>query len=334
MSKGTIIDALSNAATNVSFKLEQYGPEIGFWGGLGLILVGTGVAVFQCCKRVPEIKKERDISKKELEIRRVMSEMTDEEYEKESAKIVRHTFFNYAKAFVLPAGLIVGGTVSEIAGFTENGRRLTEAVEFGTTTMAAFAAYRKKTAEELGEDKEKEIYYDAISSKVKKKIKDENGNTKTVTDTELEEKEGGSDVQLNPYTYEWSHRTVGALCCENDDMFEYNLTILKKKEEEWNNLFENEDLDVPMIWLSDVLRSLALEKQDRLINRYIGWLNPKYYKTPGNGSIDFRITPMRYIDENGIKRWKFMLDFNCDGNILELAKNQKGLAVPMCVKSA
>lgn len=334
MSKSNIIDTLSNAATNVAFKFEQYSPEIGFWVGLGLIFAGTGLAVYKAVKRVPEIKKEQEISNKNLDIQRVMSNMTDEEAEKEATKIRRNAFFNYAKAFSVPAVLLTGGAISAIAGFNEDHNRLTEAVEFGTGAMATLAAYRKRAADELGEDKEKEIYYDAISSKVKRKIKNENGKDQTITETVLEEKEGAADATLNPYSYEWSPRTVGALCSSNDDMFEYNLTVLKKKEEAWQNLFEDDSLDTPMIWLSDVLRSLGLEKQDKLVNRYIGWLNPKHYQTPGDGCIKFRITPMRYVDDLGVRRWKFMLDFNCDGNILEMAKLQKGLAAPACVNVA
>lgn len=312
-------ESLGNAVSKAVFSVRKNAPDIEFWGGLGLITIGTGIAVYQSVKRVPEIKRETSIMKKDLEVKQMMTNMTDEEVKKANNKIVRTAFVNYIKAFALPTTLFAGGVTSEIFGFLGEKARYKAVSAELAAFVASTAAYRKRVANTVGEEQERALYYGAEVKKVKEKIYDKDGNViGTETKYELIQKE---EVPLDPYTYEFSPETTDA-CHENDDMYEYNMTFLVSHEKEWQHIFN--DFDTRVVWLVDVLRSIGLEDESRVCSRNVGWLNPKFFNTTGDGYIDFRIQPLRYMAPDGHERWKFMLNFNCDGEVYEIAKDQVG----------
>lgn len=314
-----VFESIGNAFSKLAFSIQKNSPELKFWGGFGLMAVGTGLAIYQSVKRVPEIKRETNIMRKDLDARMMITEMTDEEVKKEQGKITRHAFGNYVKAFALPTVLYAGGATSEILGFREEKTRYVAAAAQATATAAAFAAYRQRNAKLIGEDNERALYYGADVKTVTETQYDDDGNViGTSTKYELVQRD---DAVVDPYTYEFSPETTDA-CRENDDMYEYNMAFLKGVEADWNHIFI--DFDTKIVWLVDLLRALGLENESRVCSRNVGWLNPKFFNTTGDGYIDFRIQPMRYIASDGKERWKFMLNFNCDGLVYEVAKNQLG----------
>lgn len=313
------LDSIGNVATKALISFRKNSPEIKFWGGLGLTVIGTGMAIYQSIKRVPEIKHETKIMKRDLEVRQQITDISDEEVKKENQKIVRYTFKNYVKAFALPAALSTGGLTSMVFGFLDEKTRYTLAAAEASTYAAAFAAYRKRNAELIGEENEQALYYGAQIEEIEETVFDEDGNEiGTEKRKVLVQKE---PTDLDPYTYEFSHDTTDT-CRENDDMYEYNMAFLVGTEKTWNHMFL--DFDTKIVWLSDILRAIGLEEEARLCSRNVCWLNPKYYKLKHtDGCIKFRITPMRYMASDGHERWKFMLNFNCDGDINILAKEYK-----------
>ena len=314
-----IFDSIGDAVTSAVFSIKEHAPEIEFWGGLGLFVAGAGIAIYQCVKRVPKIKEDAAIERKKLDIRIMTENLSDDEITKEKRKIVLVEFKNYIKAFALPTALVVAGGTSEILGFLGEKQRYEVTAANLASMTAAFASYRKRNAELIGEEKEKALYYGAEIKKIKEKVYDENGNViGTETKTVLVKKQ---DVKLDPYTYEFSPETTDH-CREEDDMYEYNLAWLIGREKEWNHIFL--DFDTKVVWLVDILRALGLEEEARLCSRNVGWLNPKFFNIKSDGCINFRIQPIRYIASDGIERWKFMLDFNCDGDVYEIAKAKEG----------
>ncbi len=320
MSKESLMESVGGVAETVMLSIEQHAPEIGFWGGLACILTGAGLAVYKSLKRAPEIKKEATIQRKELTIKKTY--LSEEEAKAEESKITKQEVKDYAKAYSIPFVLVVVGVTAEIFGFLEIEDRYTVAAAEATALATSFAAYRKRTAKIVGEEQEQALYLGKDLKLVDKKVQTEDGNTVTVQEYEVVENGEPAEVPMNPYLYEFSPDTT-EWCEPNDDCHDLNLHNIRSVEKEWNHIFK--DFDTKVIWLVDILRAMGLEREIRLCSRNAAWLNPKFYKTPGDGEIRIRVTEERYIAWDGQERWRFWLDFNCDGDGYALLKMQGGM---------
>lgn len=319
-------DSIRNATANLSMFLDQNGDEIGFWAGLALMVTGTGVGLYKALKRAPEIKDEYRISNKDLTLKKAINGLSDEAFRAEERVLKRKRNKDYVKAFVIPFVLEAAGVVLEILVHVDmNNKYQIVSTELVATT-AAFAGYRMRTEKVVGKDIERAIYYDKELKTMEVEERDENGNViKTKNITYLEEKEGSEKVPLDPFTFEFSHETTD-LCEEYDDCHEINLDFLQKTQNSWDGILQMST----KVYLNDIVRALGLADKDgdyeeNVAVRRAGWLNPKYYDTPGDGHIDFRVTPVRYRNAEGKMRWKYMLNFNCDGDIEAMVLAQNGL---------
>lgn len=309
MNKEALIAALNGKLNLMAHSLDQNAPAISFWSGLALILGGSGLAVYKSLKKVPEIKNE-SLHKTTKAMNEYLVFADKEDLESEIARIKKEEKKAIAKEYIGPAIMVVGGTALNVGGFIGQTNRLKDVASKLALETAAFTAYRKRMADKIGEEQEKAIYYNADTEE----ITDENGETRTVM------VDKGREQTTDIYTYEFSHDTT-ELCEPADDMYEYNMRTLRSREEEWTKILKADHV----VHLNDILRALGLEDPENVTQKRIGWLDPERFDTPGEGYINFRITPMRYIASDGEMRWKFMLNFNCDGDIVTMLTKQRGV---------
>lgn len=309
--------SISAKIAETSVVLNQNAPAIGFWGGLLCLLGGSCWAVYNGCTKIPKIKMEADA---ELAVLMQNMMITDSrELAIKAKEIVRKRNRAIAKALIGPGILMTGGTALEISGWVGINNSLDSVAKQLAAQTAAFSAYRVRTSEKLGEEQEKALYYGKDYMEMTTEVTDENGNV-IGTKTEAVLMDSKADVPVDPYTYEFSH-DITDFCEANDDMHEVNLTHLARLQEVFNDSLQKNHV----VYLNDILRCLYIEDPENFTAKRVGWLHPDYFDTPGDGFIDFRVQPMRYIASDGVERWKYMLNFNCDGDISTIGLKQRGV---------
>lgn len=320
MSKEGLLETIYTGVSNMALQFEEHSPEIGFWCGLGLMLGGAGLAIYESVKRVPEIKKEAEIKKKDIKVNYDVGLIDDDTYAEQMKDATRHEVVSYVKTYILPGVMILVGGCAQVAAHIEANHRFIDVCSTAALDAAAFNEYRKRTAALIGEEQEKALYYGKELVQETKEIKDEDGNVVgTATEYTLVENENTADVPFRPYVYEFS-RDTSAFAEQYADLDDYIDAFLETTQNTWDGVLKRSS----KVFLVDILNALGLHTEENNASRVTGWLNPKYYKEAGDGYIDFRVTKIKGTMSDGREGTKWMLDFNCDGNIIEPSVRQEG----------
>ena len=169
----------------------------------------------------------------------------------------------------------------------------------------AFKAYRKRTAERVGEDVEKEIRYGIKTEEVEEKTTTKNGKEKV-------EKKTVSTFDpnnLNEFSVIFDDGCIGYT---KDP--EYNKKFLLLKQAQANEKLKAQGY----LFLNDVYKMLGFKPTKA--GHVVGWLYDEKHQV-GPDYVDFGLFNMeneasrRFI--NGLER-NVILDFNVYGNIYEL----------------
>ncbi|MBQ9014466.1 MAG: hypothetical protein IJ094_13115 [Bacilli bacterium] len=222
-------------------------------------------------------------------------EFTLEDYNSLRNKIVFNATKKYVILYSKAAVIEATSIICIIAGFRIIAKRYAAMAMAYTALDNSYREYRKRVQNELGKDKEEELYYGY--KKELKKIKDEQNNIKEVPQLHV-------DGQiLSPYAVffdetstEWS-KDPG-----------YNETFLKQLEKGMQRRFEGQGY----LFLNDVKDKLGLPRTPE--GQIVGWkLNGPY----SDNKISFNLYNEynREMSKKGSNVW--LLDFNVDGNIYD-----------------
>ena len=307
------ISCITRALSKVGRVLKKASPEIAIVGGT----VGLVVAGVIACKETPKAMAVVDDANHKREIIDTASEKgelvngdayTPDDYKHDRAIVLGQEALGlvkvYAPAMILAtlsiASIFVGGKIFK--------QRLTTVTAAYGLLEQRFAKYRNGVIEKFGADMDKELRYGIKKELVEKK--DDDGKT-VVEEAATSTYNGYSDYarffdETNP---NW-HKDGN-----------WNLNFIRLQQEWATNKLIREGI----LFLNDVYRMLGFDRTPE--GQLVGWVYDPSNKNI-DSYVDFGLTP---IIKNPDKMWdvinnherSFLLDFNCDGRVLEKLKTVK-----------
>lgn len=308
MKKTDIMNNINRTFGRVSLKLKKHSPEILLAAGI----IGAVTSAVMACKASTKVSDILEKSKDNIDTIHEYLEKPDkeEEYTEEDGKkdlliVYGNTAVDLIRLYAPSVSL---GVVSVISILASNNiiRKRNAAISAALTmTEKKFKDYRERVVDRFGKEVDHQLRYNIKAKEIKETIVDENGEEKTVTKT--------VDV-ADPNTYSDYARFYDDGCTAWEKDPEYNLTFLKAQQRYANDLLVARG----HLFLNEVYDMLGIPRSQA--GQVVGWVYNKENPV-GDNFVDFGIYDM-YKEKNrdfvnGYER-TILLDFNVDGNILEL----------------
>ena len=305
------INSLTRGIYKLKFKVKKHSPEILVAAGI----VGAITSTVMACRATTKLGDILDESKEEIadikyygehpeELENV--EYTTEDVKKDVRIVYAHMVLDIAKIY---APSVILGTMSLTSIVSSNNilRKRNVAISAAYTALnTQFKEYRDRVIDRFGKEVDRELKYNIKSEKFEEKVIDEKtGKEKTV------KKE--VDV-LDPNSISEFAKFFDDGCTGWEKDPELNLIFLRNQQNWANNVLQTRGY----LFLNEVYDMLGIPKTK--IGQVCGWIYDE--KNPiGDNFVDFGIfdgnKPKNRDFVNGYER-TILLDFNCDGNILDL----------------
>lgn len=304
-----IMNTASRTMHRVGFKIKKASPEIMVVAGV----VGVVTSTVMACKAttkvndiLEETKKQVDDVHNVLESENVPADQyTDDDAKKDLAIIYTQTGVKLIKLYgpaVLVGALSVTGILASHRILKKRNVALAAAY---TTIDRSFKEYRGRVVERFGKELDRELRYNIKAQEIEEVTVDKDGN-------ETVEKKTINVVDPNMYSDYARIFDNGSTGWTKDP--EYNLMFLKNQQNYANDKLKAQGY----LFLNDVYDMLGIPRTKA--GQIVGWIyDPD--NTVGDNFVDFGIYDI-YNEKacdfvNGRER-SIVLDFNVDGNILDL----------------
>jgi hypothetical protein len=171
------------------------------------------------------------------------------------------------------------------------------------TVDKTFKEYRGRVVERFGDEVDKELRYNIKAKKVEEVVTDpETGKEKKVKTTI-----DVANPTENPYCMFFDATTSKAY----EDNMDYNRMTLRATQQYANDKLKSDGF----LFLNDILDELGMQKTK--LGQIVGWVY-KPENSNGDNYVDFRVLEVNKETSDGGYVMAFLLDFNVDGNILDL----------------
>lgn len=308
--KNDLKNKMTRSLCKAKFKVKKHSPEILVVAGV----IGTVTSAVMACRATTKLSKILDEAK---ETEKTISEgmesryIADQEYtEEDGKKDLRITKVQTGlKVVKLYAPAVILGGLSITAMLTSNNilrkRNVSLAAAYAAVDKS-FKEYRGRVKERFGEELDKELRYNIKAKEIEEVVKDEK------TGKEKVQKKIVNVSELDDCSEYAKFYDCGCTGWTKDP--ELNLMFLRKQQDFLNDRLKAEGY----LFLNDVYDALGIQKTK--IGQIAGWIYDE--KNPvGDNYIDFGIydthreANRRFV--NGLER-TILLDFNCDGDILDM----------------
>lgn len=305
-------DIMKNVTRNfnkICFKLKKHSPEILVVAGV----VGVVTSAVMACKATTKVHDILEDTKTKVDqVHEVLAndDIPEEKYSVEDSKkdlaiIYAQTGFDFVKLYGPSVAL---GVLSITAIFTSNNilrkRNLALAAAY-TTIDRSFKEYRGRVVERFGKDLDHELKYNIKAKEIEETVANEDGTETTETKT--------VDV-ANPTEYSDYARFFDEACSGWTKDPELNLMFLKRQQSYANDLLQRRGY----LFLNEVYDMLGIPRTKA--GQVVGWVYDENCPV-GDNYVDFGIYDIHREKcrdfVNGYER-TILLDFNPDGNILDL----------------
>ena len=311
MKKAEIMNTLTRKFYRVGFKFKKHSPEILVGAGV----VGVVASAVMACKATTKLDDVLAETKDTVDKIHDVTEHPEKipegkEYTVEDSKKDLTIVYTQAgvKLVKLYGPAVVLGTVSiaAIIGGHHILRKRNIALAAAYTAVdKGFKEYRGRVLERFGEEVDRELRYNIKAKEIEKTVTDANGKETVVKET--------VEVADPNLTSDYA-RFFDDGCTGWTKDPEFNLMFLKDQQRYANDLFKSKG----HLFLNEVYDMLGIPRTQA--GQVVGWIYDE--KNPiGDNFIDFGIYDI--ADErkrsfvNGYER-TILLDFNVDGNILEM----------------
>lgn len=299
---------VSKNLNKVSFTISKHSPEILVISGI-VGLIGTTVLACKATTKANDILNEHKVQVEQVHQVFDSEQFKDEYDEKDMKKdltiVYSNTIKNFAKLYGPAVICGIVSIASILAGTNILHKRNVALAAAYATLDNGFKAYRKRVVEKFGEEVDKELRYGMTTQKITEVEKDANGKEKKVKkDISVSDYDGYSDYarffdEASPY---W------------EDESEMNLTFLRAQQ----NFMNEKLLAQGHVYLNEVYDALGIPRSKA--GQIVGWVyNPE--NPVGDNYIDFGIYQTnRAVARDFVNGYEkvILLDFNVDGNILDL----------------
>lgn len=299
----------TRALNRAALKIRKHSPEILVASGI----VGVVTSTVMACKATTKIdevltesKEHVEMTKKYVEDNGFTEKYTENDYKKDLTIMYTQRGVKLAKLY---APAVILGTVSItaiLAGHNILRKRNVALAAAYATVDKGFKEYRGRVIERFGEELDKELKYNIKAKDVEEvKVNEETGKEEITKQT----------VNVaDPNAYSDYARFFDDGCTGWTKDPEYNLMFLKDQQRYANDRLQSKG----SLFLNEVYDMLGIPRTKA--GACVGWIFDE--KNPvGDNFVDFGIYDM-YNERkrdfvNGYER-TILLDFNVDGNILDL----------------
>lgn len=317
MNLNNITNNLTRTFNKVGFQLKKHSPEILVVAGV----VGTVTSTVMACKATIKVNDILDDSKAELEQMHVAGEKlqngeellledgskyTEEDNKKDLVIAYTQSALKVAKVY---APSVILGALSITAILSSNNilRKRNVALAAAYTAVdKSFKEYRGRVVERFGKELDHELRYNVKAKEIEETVVDEKtGKEKKVKKT--------IDVsELNQYSDYAKFFDEGCAGWSKDP--EKNLFFVRRQQDYANEVLKAKGY----LFLNDVYEMLGIPRTKA--GQVVGWIYDE--KNPiGDNFIDFGIYDTnKEANRNFVNGYErtILLDFNVDGNILDL----------------
>lgn len=315
--------------SKIGFVLKDHAPEILVFTGVGLgvsAVVTAAVSTPKAIKAKQEFDEDIKVINDAHEAGKTVTgeEYTEEDYKKDLVGGYVQGAWKVIKPYLPTIGLTVASVACTLGGFGILKRRHAATLAILSSVSSQFDSYRRRVSKELGDDKERDIYYGLEDVTVEEKVELPNGKTKTVKNTtkQMLDDEIDCPALLGPYAIKLDNANPGFRRNGGDPL--YMDTWLSIMESTLNTKLHMRGF----LFLSDVLEELEVTPEtypniNTDIAHQVGWIDG--YK---DSTIDFGC--FRFDEGTGERKLELVrgkdgccyLDFNCSP-ILGLTKDVK-----------
>lgn len=309
MKKSKFISKAMTLACQTGLQVKKFSPEI----LVGTAIVGVVATVISACKATTKVddiltesNEQKDKVQQCLEAENLSEKYTEEDAKKDLVIIRVQTIGKVAKIY---APSIIFGAITITSILASHGLMKKRNAALAAAYMAidtSFKDYRGRVVERFGEKIDYELKHGIKAEKIgEAMVTDDDGNVHVV--------EQYGPAQAIPSGYAKMFDDLNPYWDNNPD---YNLNFLLAQQKIANNKLQAKGY----LFLNEVYRSLGFEETKA--GQIVGWVyNPD--KPVGDNYVDFGL----FQRGSGVKRdfvngfeQSVMLDFNVDGNILDLVR--------------
>lgn len=309
MSKFDIMNNLKRSLSTTGLKVKKHSPEMLVIGGV----VGAVGAAVMACKATTKLSAVMEESKQNIEqIHNYVDEngysekYTEEDSKKDLTIVYAQSAMKVAKLYA-PAVLVGTVSIAAILGGHNILRKRNIALAAAYTAVEkSFKEYRGRVVERFGKELDKELRFNIKAKEFEKTITKEDGTEEVVKEV--------VNVADPSSLYSDYAKCFDEGCTGWDKDPEMNLMFLRRTQDYANDRLKSKGY----VFLNDVYDMLGLPKTKA--GQIVGWVYDEKHPV-GDNYIDFGIynldIPKNRDFVNGYER-SIWLDFNVDGNILDL----------------
>ena len=306
MSKTEIMNKATRLIHKASSKLKKHSPEIMVVTGV----VGTVAASVMACKATTKAEDIINQMHEDLDQIHEVSEMGREDYTEEDKK--KDTVIVYAQTGVkfvkLYGPAVILGTLSIssiLAGHNITRKRNVSLAAAYSAIDKSFKDYRGRVVERFGEELDREFRYNIKAREIEEIEINEKGKEKVVKKTI----EVVDPSEVSDYARFYDDGCNG---WTKDP--ELNLVFLKRQQDAATDMLRRKG----HLYLNEVYDMLGIPRTKA--GQIVGWIYDEEHPV-GDNYVDFGIydsnKPRVRDFVNGYER-TVLLDFNVDGNILDM----------------
>lgn len=304
MKKNEIIAKATGIINTTTIKVKKHSPEILIVAGV----IGTVASAVMACKATTKLstvleehKNDVDAVHKCSDDEELKSEYSQEDAKKDLTIIYAQTGVKLAKLYAPAIALGALSLTSIIASNNILKKRNVALAAAYATVDKSFKEYRSRVVDRFGEQVDKELKYDIKAKKFEETVKDP-GTGK--------EKKVKSTVNVANADSGYA-RFFDETCKGYEKDTQYNLCMLRGQQQYANDMLHARG----HIFLNDVYDMLGIDRTKE--GQIVGWVYDKNNEV-GDNFVDFGILETNRETEDGSYEPAILLDFNVDGNILDL----------------
>lgn len=291
-----------------ALKVKKNSPEILVIAGV-VGMIGSTILACRATTKLGKILEDKnsqiEATKCYIEEKGYSDEYSEADHKNDVRIIKAKSAVKIAKLYAPAAALGMASAGSILFGHDILNRRYTALGAAYAALDTSYKEYKNRIKEKLGEEAEKEIRYGVIEKKFEEVTTDEKGNEKKKNETV----KVADPIGVSPYAKFFDDGCKG---WEKDP--EYNLMFLRQTQQ-----YANDKLIADgYLFLNDVYEMLGIPRTKA--GQIVGWVYDK--KNPiGDNFVDFGIYDTnREANRDFINGYErvILLDFNVDGNILDL----------------
>ena len=306
MKANELMNNVTRTVNRVGFKFKKHSPEVLIVAGT----IGVVASAVMACKATTKAGKIKEEMNEEMDKIHEVAEAHREDYTEEDLKkdttiVYTQTAVKYVKLYAPSVALGVVSLTCILASNSILRKRNIALAAAYTAVDKGFKEYRGRVVERFGTELDKELRYNIKAKEFEEPVVDEKGKEKI-------KKETVSVADPNLYSDYARFFDDGCLGWSKDA--EYNLTFLKQQQNYANDLLKKKG----HLFLNEVYDMLGIPRTRA--GQVVGWIYDEKHPI-GDNFVDFGIYDMNREKVrdfvNGYER-VILLDFNVDGNILDL----------------